>query len=180
MGQQTPAVGKDESLLLRLCPGVHAAPLGSPVLRPEQIGSDLGDGFLLSSLSPPSMFAILSHIRGGALPKGRPKVLKDHTLLRFSMCRWRQTRLLGHAMRSAGACRHRSHRIFRIKRELLLFDLLPELFNRIVVRRIGPYRRERAITPHFLYHIATQAFSLSCGEKRKFPLSAGTGRFNTF
>src|SRR5437660_7511165 len=79
MGQQTPAVGKDESLLLRLCPGVHAAPLGSPVLRPEQIGSDLGDGFLLSSLSPPSMFAILSHIRGGALPKGRPKVLKDHT-----------------------------------------------------------------------------------------------------
>src|SRR5438552_11823740 len=66
------------------------------------------------------MFAILSHIRGGALPKGRPKVLKDHTLLRFSMCRWRQTRLLGHAMRSAGACRHRSHRIFRIKRELLL------------------------------------------------------------
>ena len=73
----------------------------------------------LSSLSPPSMFAILSHIRGGALPKGRPKVLKDHTLLRFSMCRWRQTRLLGHAMRSARACRHRSHRIFRIKRELL-------------------------------------------------------------
>jgi putative transposase len=35
-----------------------------------------------------------------------------------------------------------------------------------------PYRRECAITPHFLYHIATQAFSLSCGEKRKFPLSA--------
>ena len=119
MGQQTPAVGKDESLLLRLCPGVHAAPLGSPVLRPEQIGSDLGDGFLLSSLSPPSLFAILSHIRGGALPKGRPKVPKDHTLLRFSMCRWRQTRLLGHAMRSARACRHRSYRIFRIKRELL-------------------------------------------------------------
>ena len=120
MGQQTPAVGKDESLLLRLCPGVHAAPLGSPVLRPEQIGSDLGDGFLLSSLSPPSMFAILSHSRGGALPKWRPKVPRDHTLLRFSMCRWRQTRLLGHEIRSERACRHRAYRIFRIKRELLL------------------------------------------------------------
>src|SRR5687768_2171466 len=27
MGQQTPALGEDESLLLCLCPGVHAAPL---------------------------------------------------------------------------------------------------------------------------------------------------------
>src|SRR5262249_37050863 len=90
-----------------------------PVLRPAQIGSDLGDGFLLSSLSPPTMFAILSHIRGGDLPKWRPKVTRDHTWLRFSMCRWRPTRLLGHEIRSASACRHRSYRIFRIKRELL-------------------------------------------------------------
>ena len=51
MGQQTPAVGKDASVFLRLCPAIHAAPVCNAVLWPEQIRSDLGDRFLFMSLT---------------------------------------------------------------------------------------------------------------------------------
>ena len=43
MGQQTLALGKDESVVLRLCLGVYATIVRSAVLRPEEIRSDLGD-----------------------------------------------------------------------------------------------------------------------------------------
>ena len=95
MGQQTPALGKDESLFLCLCPGVHAASLRNLVLRPAQIRSHFGDRFWLMSLSTARMFASLCPIDGGALPKWKPKVAGDHAALRFSLCRWYQMRLLG-------------------------------------------------------------------------------------
>src|SRR5687768_15275367 len=47
------------------------------------------------SLATARLFAILCPIDGGALPKWKPKVAGDHAALRFSLCRWGQTQLLG-------------------------------------------------------------------------------------
>jgi hypothetical protein len=43
-----------------------------------------------------------------------------------------------------------------------------------------PHRRERAISPHSLYHTVTEIVTVSSGAKGKFPLLAGTGRFSLF
>jgi hypothetical protein len=43
-----------------------------------------------------------------------------------------------------------------------------------------PYRREGAIKPHFLYRIATKAFTILQRPERKFPLSQGTGSVGPF
>jgi hypothetical protein len=41
----------------------------------------------------------------------------------------------------------------------------------------GPYRRERAILPHFLYLTVMQIVTVSIGSRGGFPLSGGTGSF---
>src|SRR5687767_4799807 len=50
------------------------------------------------SLSPPSIFALLCHLHGGALPKGRPKVAGSHASLGCSPYRGCQRRQMGHEL----------------------------------------------------------------------------------
>src|SRR5205823_14636839 len=57
----TPAVGKNASAVLSLCPGVHAAPARSTGVWPEESCSAVSDRFLLICLSTPNRSGIWCH-----------------------------------------------------------------------------------------------------------------------
>jgi hypothetical protein len=61
VGQQTLALGKDESVVLPLCPDVHAATARNSGVRPEEIRADLGLRFLVIATSTLSLSAIVRH-----------------------------------------------------------------------------------------------------------------------